>query len=105
MTANITTETAKTPTDTKTTRAETITKMATLGYDCWYFSDVAFLIAEGNDYDKECQKATDEIAKAFGIPTLTEDEDAYENDRYCLINEIVNDMVIAETNRYEGEDE
>lgn len=60
-----------------------------------YLTDMATLVAEGNDYDEICQKATDEIAEYEGIPTLEEDEDAYENEDYCRINDLVNERISA----------
>lgn len=85
---------------TNTNKADLIAKISSHGYDTYYFADVAFLIAEGNDYDEECQKATDTIAMALGLPTLAENEEAYAIPAYELVNEFVNEQVSAQMAEY-----
>lgn len=83
-----------------TNKTDIIAQISAHGYDTYYFIDVAFRIAEGNDYDEECQKATDTIAMALGLPTLAEDEEAYAIPAYELVNEFVNEQVSAQMAEY-----
>ena len=54
-------------------RAEMVTKIAELGYDEWYWADVAFAIAEGNDEGGVLLGAITEIAGKLGISEDSED--------------------------------
>lgn len=64
------------------------------GYDSYFFTDVAFAITEGSDYDEKCQEVTDQIAEDMGIAQPAEYED-WDGTEYGLVNEIVNEMVTA----------
>ena len=76
------------------TRAERKERLAVAIAESYDISDRQTFVAEGSDYDYECQMATDEIAEIFGI--TYEDEDTRYDDRnsdYYLVNEIVNELM------------
>lgn len=67
-----------------------------MGYDKDYFAEVAFVIAEGSDFDEVCQQITDEIAEKMGITNPDPEFCNWENTEYGLLNELVNEMVLGE---------
>ena len=83
------------------TKNELQAAMADAGYDSYYFDDIAFLVAEGCDYDEYCQRATDTVAEALSLRIPGEYED-WDGTEYGLVNSIVNDMVSASMAEYYG---
>ena len=71
-------------------------RMAQIGYDEYYFGEASFLVCQGSDLDEVCQRVTDEIAESMGIINPDPEYCEWDGTDYGLINELVNEMILAE---------